>query len=597
MSPDPAADASDGPAPGELEDAPGARGPEAEARGREARGAEAWEAEARGAEARGAEARALEGEAALGSSASPAGHGPGAATRGASPDALRAAREALRGTEAWLVGGSVRDRALGRESRDLDLIVEEAPERAARAIARAAGGAACFELSEEFAGWRVMARDRAWQVDVQPLRGGSLAADLALRDFTVNAIAQPLAAGTALEDPLGGLADLAAGRLRMASPHAFAEDPLRALRLVRFALELHLEPDPDTARAATAAAGALSGVAGERVFGELRLILASPHAPAGLRQMDELALTPAVLPEVAALHGVHQSRYHHRDVHGHTLEALERVIALQVNPAAILGEGKAVLGEGKAVLGEGEGRKKREGKGKLGERGGGLADGEGALIGGEGELAGPIAALLAEPLADELTRGEALRWGALLHDVAKPLTRAVRPDGRVTFMGHDTHGAQLARDLLERLHTSERLRAHVAALVRHHLRLGFLVRTPQRPLPPRAVFDYLASTSPVEVDVTLLSVADRLATRGDRAAEAIQAHLSLARTMLTDALRWRAHGPPPPLWRGDELATELGIATGPRIGELLRELTAAQYAGEVSTRAQALAHARAFLVG
>jgi len=65
--------------------------------------------------------------------------------------------------------------------------------------------------------------------------------------------------------------------------------------------------------------------------------------------------------------------------------------------------------------------------------------------------------------------------------------------------------------------------------------------------------------------------------------------------VLASALRWRADGPPGPLLRGDELARELGIATGPQVGELLEELAAAQYAGELSTRAEAIAHARAFL--
>ena len=151
-------------------------------------------------------------------------------------------------------------------------------------------------------------------------------------------------------------------------------------------------------------------------------------------------------------------------------------------------------------------------------------------VGGEGP---------GEPLADGLTRGEALRWGALLHDAAKPLTRGVRPgDGRVTFIGHDERGAALAREVLGRLRSSERLRGHVAALVRHHLRLGFLVHERQ-PLSRRTVFAYLRATDPVEVDVTLLSVADRLATRGDRAQEAIAAHLAVAEDMLGDALRWR----------------------------------------------------------
>ena len=203
-----------------------------------------------------------------------------------------------------------------------------------------------------------------------------------------------------------------------------------------------------------------------------------------------------------------------------------------------------------------------------------------------------VAALLAEPLADGLTRGEALRWGALLHDAAKPLTRGVRPaDGRVTFIGHDERGAALAREVLGRLRSSERLRGHVAALVRHHLRLGFLVHEPQ-PLSRLTVYRYLRACSPVEVDVTLLSVADRLATRGDRAQEAIDAHLAVARAMLPDALCWRDEGAPAPLLRGDELARELGIETGPRVGKLLEQLSEAQYAGEVLTREQAVARAR-----
>jgi len=165
-------------------------------------------------------------------------------------------------------------------------------------------------------------------------------------------------------------------------------------------------------------------------------------------------------------------------------------------------------------------------------------------------------------------------------------------DGRVTFIGHDARGAELARTVLGRLRTSERLCAHVAALVRNHLRAGFLVHEPQ-PLSRRTVYRYLRACSPVEVDVTLLSVADRLATRGDRSEESIDAHMRVVHGLLTDALRWRAEGPPQPLLRGDELAGELEMPLGPRVGELLEALAEAQYAGEISTRAQALAYARA----
>ena len=174
---------------------------------------------------------------------------------------------------------------------------------------------------------------------------------------------------------------------------------------------------------------------------ELRRIIAAPRASRGLELMGELGATAVVLPELEALRGVEQSRFHHRDVYGHTLEVLERTIALTAACAARVHPSRRDASASHRA---------------------------------------EVAALLAEPLADELTRGDALRWGALLHDAAKPLTREVRPaDGRVTFIGHDVRGAELARAVLERLRASERLRAHVAALVRHHLRLGFLVHEPQ----------------------------------------------------------------------------------------------------------------------
>jgi putative nucleotidyltransferase with HDIG domain len=471
-------------------------------------------------------------------------------------DALDAARAALADRPAWLVGGAIRDRVLGRETLDLDVVVDGDPEQAARAIARAAGRAACFALSEEFGAWRVSARDASWQVDVEPLRGGSLESDLALRDFTVNAIAEPLAGGPMI-DPLGGLADLAARRLRLASSRAFVDDPLRVLRLARVSVELGLVAEPEALRAARAHAIELVDVSPERVFVELRRIVAAREALRGLELMHELGATAIVLPELEALRGVAQNRFHHADVHDHTLEVLARSIALE----------RFAVGERDDFADTDE------------------------LDRAIGACRADVAAALAEPLADGMTRGEALRWGALLHDAAKPLTRAVRPfDRRVTFLGHDERGATLAREVLSRLRASERLRAHVAALVRHHLRLGFLVHERQ-PLPRRIVFAYLRATEPVEVDVTLLSVADRIATRGDRAERAIAAHLDVARAMLGDALRWHADGPAEPLLRGDELGARLGIAPGPRIGTLLEELAEAQYAGEIATREQAFAYA------
>ncbi|HTN25911.1 MAG TPA: HD domain-containing protein [Solirubrobacteraceae bacterium] len=454
-------------------------------------------------------------------------------------DALTAAREALAGRPAWLVGGAVRDRLLDRPTADLDLVVDGDVRGAARALARAIRGPA-FELSDEFGAWRVLAADRSWQADLSPLRGGSLEADLALRDFTVNAIAEPLAGGARI-DPHGGAADLAARRLRAVGPAAFADDPLRVLRLVRMEAELGLEPERATIDLARGEAPRVAAVAQERVFAELKRVLGGDGVLHALRRMAQLGLVAAILPELHALRGVEQNHYHHADVHDHTIEVLEHVVALEADPAAVLGA----------------------------------------------EHAGPLRALLAEPLADDIDRSLALRLGALLHDAAKPATLGRRDDGTPTFLGHDRAGAQLARDVLTRLRTSEKLKAHVAALVRHHLRLGFLVH--ERPLSRRALYGYLTACEPVEVDVTLLSVADRLATRGRKAPEAIAKHVALAQEVLPEALAWRAAGRREPLVRGDHVARKLQISDGPEIGRLLAAIDEARFAGEVSTRDEALA--------
>jgi tRNA nucleotidyltransferase/poly(A) polymerase len=361
-------------------------------------------------------------------------------------------------------------------------------------------------------------------------------------------MAEPLAGGDVI-DPHGGRSDLEARLLRMVSPQAFADDPLRTLRVPRLACELRFTVDAATADAARSHAGGLERVAAERVFAELKRVLVSDTAVEGLVLMDSLGVTPFVLPELTALHGVEQNPYHHRDVHGHTLEVLEQAIALERDPAAVFGE----------------------------------------------ELAQPIRDLLAEPLADGLTRAGALRLGALLHDAAKPQTRMEFPGGRIGFPAHDIQGAALARETLTRLRTSERLRAHVAALTRHHLRLGFLVH--EVPLDRRAIYRYLRDCEPVAPDVTLLSVADRLATRGRKADEAIARHVALARELLGEALTARAAGRPAPLVRGDELARALRLRPGPRIGELLEAISEAQFAGEVTTRDEAIALARALLDG
>ena len=445
----------------------------------------------------------------------------------------------------WIVGGAVRDEILGRPVTDLDLVVQGDPEDAAKTFAAQLGKCAAFALNDEFGAWRVVHHNDRWQVDFNPLNGDTIEADLSRRDFTVNSIAEEVATGKRL-DPNGGVADLSARALRAVSTSSFEDDPLRVLRMTRLARELGLTPDDGTVSLAKAGAARLVDVAGERIFMEFRRILSGPDASQGIRDLDASGALAAVLPELLRLKEVEQSEFHHLDCWGHTLLVLDEVEALQGDPSPLGPAGQEAV----EILS------------------GGLADGE--------------------------TRWLGLRLAALLHDIAKPDTKVEFDNGRIGFPGHDDRGADISDEvLLGRFKTSARLAAFVRAEIIDHLAAGFM--THDEPVGLRAIYAYLGKTGQAAVDTTVISVADRLATRGRNSDEAIARHLALTDRLLVAAVERERDGEPEPLVRGDELAKNLGIAPSPLLGEVLAEIAAATYAREIATPEEAVEHARSFV--
>ena len=241
------------------------------------------------------------------------------------------------GVRAWAVGGYVRDRLLGREHREIDVVVEDArgPDLAAY-FAKLTGSAppVVFERFGtaqvmwegrpiEFASARAESyRDDSRKPDVKP---ASIDDDLHRRDFTVNALLMDFAGK--VEDRLGtGLADLAVRRLRtpLDPETTFSDDPLRMLRAVRFAAQLGFELDPPLLPAMRSLAERVRPpiVSVERVTYEVRKMLVSDRPKPALELLDEGGLLAGVLPELVATKGVAQGGYHTHDVYGHTREAV-----------------------------------------------------------------------------------------------------------------------------------------------------------------------------------------------------------------------------------------------------------------------------------
>ena len=466
--------------------------------------------------------------------------------------ALAVAHDAAPG-RVWLVGGAIRDVILGNVSPlDLDLAVDGDPSPVAKRVSEALG-APRFALSDRFGGYRVTAAT-GLQVDVMPLAPGGLAADLCRRDLSVNALALPLSAAARwpdfdhadLVDETGGLPDLQARTLRACGPGSMRDDPLRVLRIARAVAGGPWRLDGATVQLARDAAPGLSGVAGERIGAEIRGILAGADPLGGLETLTRLGGTSAVLPEVAALDGITQSKYHHLDVGGHTREVLQYQLALETGLGAFVDPASAAW----------------------------------------------VQAHLDDEVGGGWSVREALRFGALLHDIAKPQTRIEDPSrGMIGFPGHDRAGEKLSGQILERLRVPRRVVRAVQSLTLNHLRLGFLVHA--RPLDRGGVYDYLRRCEPMEVEVTVLALADRLATRGRRAEEAIEAHADLTRELLPEAITWReAGGAPAPLLDGDALMRELDRPGGPWLGDALDAQRRARYVDPALTTDQALACAR-----
>jgi len=180
---------------------------------------------------------------------------------------------------AWAVGGAVRDALIGREVLDTDATVSGRLDRVARALEDDGIGRAVLLSEDAPRAIRIAGRRT---LDLVEAEGGSIASDLARRDFTVNAMALDLATGEFL-DPHGGRADLRRRRLRVIADRNLAEDPLRALRAARFIATHGLTPDAATGRACRRHAAGIADAAPERITVELRRILEASRAVPALR--------------------------------------------------------------------------------------------------------------------------------------------------------------------------------------------------------------------------------------------------------------------------------------------------------------------------
>lgn len=478
------------------------------------------------------------------------------------------------GGHAWIVGGYLRDLLLGRVTGDVDLAVAGNAPELARRFADDTGGS--WILLDEATGtarivWPDATPAQIKVMDFARLRAPTLEEDLRGRDFTINALALPLGQagdwdGSDLLDPLGGRDDLEMHVLRACSSHALRDDPLRMLRAARLAAQLDLQLADQLDEALRAHRALIANVSAERVRDEMLKLLALPHAARWVIYLDDVRLLTTIIPELEPARDCDQPLFHFLPVLGHLLEAVVAAEWLIAQLYASVGISYPLT--------------------RLPEAAQTVPD-----LAAPFPQAGQVVERL-EQTVDGVPRVALFKLAVLLHDVAKPQTKAPKPGGGVSFYDHQTIGADVAYAVAQRMRMSRGGAEYIRLIVREHMRPGQLSDYGQE-LTNRARYRFFRDAGEAAPEVLLHSLCDYLAVKGPNIQAANwEEHVTWTVDMLDSLRGEETVAKQEPLLRGDDLMRELGLRPGPVIGRLLERVREAHVTGEIQTREEALALAR-----
>ena len=457
---------------------------------------------------------------------------------------------------AYLVGGFVRDVLLGRDTADIDIAINADVLKIALQLADSLQGKFVLLDAVNQIGRIII---KYWTIDLASF-AGEIEDDLARRDFTIDAMAVDLQqlfsdnSETPVIDPFDGEADLDQGIIRLVTPGAFKDDPVRLLRALRLATELDFTIDRKAEIELKQAASLITGVPGERVREEFLRVLNHSHGGQIFRDMDKLGLLTALIPELVPLKGVTQPKEHHWDVFEHSVHTVSAI-------DFILHQGVWDY-QNEAVL---------------------------SLV----PWTSSIAEYFDQPVNSGSTRRSLIKLAALLHDITKPQTKAFDENGRMRFLGHPETGADIVAEVLERLRFSAKEIKLVTAMVKYHLRP---TQMSQDALPTnRAIYRYFRDVGDAGIDTLYLSLADHLATRGpELLPEQWAYHTQLVAYILKEHFKQKKAAPLK-LIDGNDLINVFGMKPGAAMGKLLESIRESQASGELTNREEALDYVRKYL--
>jgi poly(A) polymerase len=446
----------------------------------------------------------------------------------------------------YLVGGSVRDLLIGVPNiKDIDLLMPSGSEEIARAFADKIGGS-FFVLDEKRKITRVVKHDSGGvvQFDFTNFEGPDLHADLARRDFTINAMAVDMR-GLLETRTLGGLIDLFDGQedirqklIRVADPKVLDDDPLRLLRAARFAATLGFNIEKTTAWHIRDRAELVSRPSAERIRDEFFQILSVAGAGRNLLLMESLGLLSKLLPELGPLRDFAPGKHHLYDIFTHSIKTTEYVDGVLERFATL-----------------------------------------------SPVYAGTVLSHLDQELEQFVTRRAALRFACLLHDNAKSETYTRDGEGDIHFFGHDTIGADKALLICQRFRLSNGTSSVVSRLIRHHMR-PLNLATPGGPS-KRALYRYCRDLKDAVPESIVLSLADAKATSEVMPADGFTDTQKISGQVLDYYYGKFLKTEAKPFVTGKDLIAR-GMKSGPKFRVILDDIKERQAEGTLKDRQEAL---------
>ena len=447
-------------------------------------------------------------------------------------------------SEAYLVGGAVRDYVLGLSAVDLDVTVNcDGYELARKVVSESPENLTFVPLDPSHGTARIVVKKTSVTIDVSEFKASSILEDLTHRDFTINALLISLPEflkgdSPAVTDLLGGLKDIADHKIRACSVMSFIEDPLRVLRGFRFAAQLGFEMDPATEALMASSVGQLTDVAPERVRDELFATLSSNRSFAAIRRMDGAGIFDVIFPELTPMRGCSQNAFHHLDVWKHSLESI-RIIEELINQAKV----------------------------------------------NFGELHQRALDYLREEIVPGRPKIALIKLAALYHDSGKPRAKFIDDQGKIRFFGHEKISGEISEVAGENLRLSKRENKLFEALVRSHMQATVFT---SKSLSDRAIRRLFRKFQEDLAGLLVLFLGDLGATRGPAkrtgADETALANVKRALSMIFNCEEQQLE----PLLTGSDLIHFFKMEPGPDVGKLLKRLSGMQDAGLISNTQQAL---------